>query len=337
MEDIMPSKRKISDQGLLQYILLESFDYIKDNYKYIIAMLIISMISFYFWRYFQSEPQNDVYMEIFKAIFLASIIGLFLKGTSAQTFLIEKTNKLVEMQKQCLTRQSCCGALLPGIENAEIVNIFFPRTENYDPTKRMSELISKTKEILWVKQVSLRHLTRQNGILMNEFSGCYKNIKSIRMMPIKLDSDQAKIRSYREYLLKPIPTSNMLTYDNFVKEKYEEETLYRDTMDTINTLRNLKSVYYEDREANGDEFIIKTFFSSPDAAIFITDESVLYEPLHLGDINEIIRNFDNSNGPILSGKMPVFEFLKRDEPGMYHLIKNNFETVFDNFADDVGS
>lgn len=317
--------------GIAVKVIRAIFNWIKNHFMNFLIMASTSLIGYLGWMYFTNVHHNDVLIEVFRAIFIASIIGFFIEGVSFHESLKKQIQKLNENQNICINRQACCGVLLPGIQKADIVNVWFPRTQ-YDPIDRMNKLISETKKVLWVKQVSLFQLSnRSNGKLYEAFKKHYLNIKDIRLLLINPESNQAKIRSYRERCLDN--TKKQINYEDFIKEdKWRQEVLYQHTSQSISDLCRLREVYQENNRNHN--FKIKKFFSSPEAAIIITDNTILYEPLHFGSLQDAIRQHGDEI-PILSSSMPIFEFTKKDDPGVYEIIKNSFTFVFNNFSDNI--
>ena len=233
--------------------------------------------------------------------------------------------------------------VLPGIERAQIKKVYIPyddENKDFDPIPRMKELIISTKEILWVKQVSLRQLaSKKEGklytTLFENVEHGYLNIKQIRLILIDKESEQAQMRAFREYLIKHEVESKDADYSKYVSnpQEHHNSDLYIHTKESERILKDRMKDYL-DANANKNplwKFETKKYKSPPDAAILITDDAVLYEPLHSGDLRDLGHDL-----PILSGKMPVFEFSRiPGKNSIYDLIKNNFEIVFNNFSQPI--
>ncbi len=221
-----------------------------------------------------------------------------------------------------------------ALTGTNVQNIYMPRHDNkdFDPIKRMKFLIKNTKEILWVKGVSLYHTLGERGLIHATFLGKYKEIGNIRMLVLDPCCAQAQMRAFREHLIR-YPESEQ-GYEGFRdKEGWTEGPLFTDTNASIKNGGELSRALNEERGAPANEpFSVRTFTSAPDAFIMITDDSVLFEPLHYGSKRPI---YNTPKGPILSGDMPMIEFSKGDGSGVYDMLKESFQFVFDHFSEPV--
>lgn len=331
-------------KGLVEKAMPKVILFFKNHWVGILSLTFVSVSSYQIWMYYKNL--NEVAAEIGKGIFMASIVGFFVELIANTTdeykdikdLIANKTMNGYKEIKLCLENKQSCNDWTVRLQQSQINNIFIPRSndQKYDPVNEMKALINNTNEILWVKQVSLFALANNKGALYSELVKKYKSIKSIRFLLVDTQSDGAKMRAYREYYLDDL--TPVINYTDFVDIKYTESPLYRDTEMSIINLNRMRSNYYiAFNEVEEDcEFLLKVFRSAPDAAIIITDDTVLFEPLHLGGLNEmLVKQPGGDSKPILSGHMPMFEFKKKDSPGIYELIKNNFQFVWDNYSENV--
>jgi hypothetical protein len=240
---------------------------------------------------------------------------------------------------------------------------------------RTQRLIEQTDNILWIKYVSMFVILNRNGLLFQRLGNLHglvahiKRIKDVRFLVIDLESDQAKQRSYREYLMNGLPSH--VSYDEFIEMKrdargnifslYEGEKLYADTRSSLIQAKNIADMVKIDDNKENKLFAVGMYKSSPDSAILITDHAALFEPLHYGvqysenENNKVYQPSGNDQKtdsntvqmPILSGEMPLFEFkytsinkeLKgtnknqhKIRAGAYQMMRSNFEFVYDNYS-----
>ncbi len=219
-----------------------------------------------------------------------------------------------------------------------IKNIYIPRSINktFDPIERMKHLIMNTKDILWVKQVSLYQILGTNGQLYGTFIDKCREISDIKLLLIDPESEQAKMRSFREHIIQS-PRYGDLYSDFLQKDIWKESILFRHTTKSITNAKRLKRQldYERDQEKifPNQSLDVKKFFAAPDSSIIITDTAVLFEPLHYGSQRAVFSS--QHQGKILSGDMPMLEFTKETDGGVYDILKDNVKFVFDYFSKDI--
>lgn len=235
-----------------------------------------------------------------------------------------------------------------ALSDMNICNIYIPRCDDktFDPIKRMKHLIAETREILWIKHVSMYQvLNESHGLLYKDFKDICSEIKEIKLLILDPTCDQAKMRSYREHLIKkPRETKS---YQEYIKDNlWKKGPLYKDTLGSVENAKDLikeLSDMKQENQKEGDEnkkkitneiFIVKKYFAAPDSAILLTDSAVLFEPLHYGSQRAIFQT-KKGKVKILSGDMPMLEVQKAENEGLYELIKDNIRFVFDNFSTGI--
>jgi len=240
-------------------------------------------------------------------------------------------------------------------------NIYIPRSQElekkFDPFERMKYLINNTKEILWIKSVSARllfHKTSNNDsnkTLYDELEEKINTIKDVRILLIDPECENAKMRSYREYILDNHQNGNDISYNNlntsyedfknseYALNNFQPPVLLSHTKTSIIRAKKLihelekKKKSLNDISIINESFYVRKYTSPPDSAFIITDTVALFEPLHYG----MIQN-NNNNDKILSGHMPMHEFQRAENADVlvpYNLIKNNFEFVFNIFSKPI--
>ncbi|MFZ5909320.1 MAG: hypothetical protein ACOYYU_04830 [Chloroflexota bacterium] len=157
-------------------------------------------------------------------------------------------------------------------------------------------------------------------------------------MLIDPECEQAKIRSFREYLLKH---SNANWHDFCNKEIYKGETLYvhaKESMENISDLLeelSTKKISYD--------MGAKKFISAPEGFMLLTDQSVLVEQYHYGKIRISKQNDETIRGKILWGDVPALEYGWSDSQIFWELpfrnlcllFEDHFEFVYNNFATEI--
>ena len=217
-----------------------------------------------------------------------------------------------------------------AIRNANIMNMFY----NFEESRsRIVKLIENTKNILWIKGISLQsYFTHAREDLFSVVANAYERGVDVRILLINPDSEQAIQRSFREYLLSH-PTSQL---DRFDERARSNERLFRDTIGSIRFIK----LELRGRLVPGTDLNVRLYNSSPECFTLLTDESVLVEQYHYGKI--VDRTDENRPGLILGGDVPVTEygkitarrdFERRRDP--YQLFKDSFNYVFKHCSIDL--
>ena len=227
--------------------------------------------------------------------------------------------------------QGCANAL----RRASILNMY------YDPSlwrKRVLHLMANAKERLYLKGITLNSFF-SDGELFDTFTKvAVRPGLKIRVMLIDPECEQAKIRSYREYLLRHPHAS----WEEFCSRKvYKREILYQHANKSIENLAGL----LEELKSNGVHYDIgiKKFVSAPESFILMTERAVLVEQYHYGKIRIQKQDGETLLSKILWGDVPVIEYGKPahliagELPGdhLHHLFEDHFEFVYNNFAKDA--
>ena len=196
----------------------------------------------------------------------------------------------------------------------------------YDYTvsrKRIMNLIEESKELLYIKGISLHsYFSFESVDLFSQLSkACDRNV-NIKILVLDPTCEQAKLRSFREYLIKN-PNAK---YNDFSEKARKNERLYTDT---IATIRFMMAELSEQIVLN--KIGVHLFYSAPECFSLINDSSTLIEQYQYGKIPS-----KDHVGLILGGDVPLFEYSRnkqqdetRTKRDPYNLFKYSFEYVYD--------
>ena len=222
-----------------------------------------------------------------------------------------------------------------AIRQANIDNIYY---EQSVCKKRIIYLMNTARERLYVKGVTLRSFFSDGEIFDTFCRVATREGMKVRVLIIDPESEQAKIRSFREYLLRN-PSAK---WENFCeRELHKEQILNQHTRESVRQMVG----FLEDLRDRGIQHNIsaKKYFSAPESFTLMTDDSVLVEQYHYGKIRPINSASEIVQSKILGGDVPVVEYKKPDLEkiqefplqNIYRIFEDNFEFVFNNFSKDV--
>lgn len=202
-----------------------------------------------------------------------------------------------------------------AIKDASITNIYYKNQE--DRRKRIEYLVSESKNILWIKGISLKSFFQLDSDLYYALrKTCKKKDIDVRILLIDPSCEQARIRSFREYLL----THENCSLADFKVGKLEKQRLHRETNDSIDSIRNdlLPSLPPD----CSSSLKVGLYSSAPEAFLLLTDEAVLVEQYHYGLIIS-----GAAHRRILGGNVPLTEY-KKEDANIYQIYKDHFEYVY---------
>jgi len=225
----------------------------------------------------------------------------------------------------------CSQGTALAMMNSGIDNIFYDFNLS---RKRIIHLISDPENTtLWIKGISLRSFF-QYGDLYDVIAKASKRENlDIKILLIDPDCEQAKIRSFREFLM----TNPSAKPEEFREEARKAQRLYKDTTESITLIRAfLKELSLDNQTLR---FKVKLFSSAPEAFMLITDKSALVEQYHYGKIRPV--STEEFSSKILGGDIPVLEYEKLPSSKSsstikdpYRIFRDHFQFVFDYFAID---
>jgi hypothetical protein len=205
-----------------------------------------------------------------------------------------------------------------GIIDAGIRNVYYDSETCKD---RIISLINNTKDILWIRGVSLRSFFMPGGEIYDALRKKYVESGSdidMRIILIDMASESAKKRSFREYKINDGP----LEYDAFNKRIYEEQKLYADTKQTLNYIEIFQRECNRMTGERKKKIEVRVSGEDPEGFFFFTDRSVLVEQYHFGKLKQ------DSSGQKLGGEVPVFEFVNKGRAEQYTLYRSHFEYLY---------
>lgn len=194
-----------------------------------------------------------------------------------------------------------------GISQAGVINVFY---NQQDARKRFLWLLrdadAKRTQKLYIQGISL-HSFFGRGDLFQAIMRLAKKGTEIKILLLDPDSEQARFRSYREYILEH--KNSDMTFEDYCadNERLEQSQLYRDTEATIKTIQkaraseSFKSVKLEARR----------YKSAPACFMFMVDDSVLVEQYHYG--KQQPEEEEEGFATILGKDMPLFEHERKRE------------------------
>lgn len=218
-----------------------------------------------------------------------------------------------------------------GIYQSGAVNVF------NDPKiarQRIIWHINHAKKKLYIQGISLNSFfnIKEPDIFAPIKRLLMNNKIEIKILLLNPDSEQAKIRSYREHLF---ADTNISFYEYKANPRLHiNSKLFRETVETITTIKDAIM------NINKGNFTAKLYDTSPACFTLIVDDFVLVEQYHFG--KTIPDNF-SSEEPIILGKdMPLFEYsipgcLYESTPARTPLIllNNHFDFVFNECSSEL--
>lgn len=218
---------------------------------------------------------------------------------------------------------------------ASISNMFYMHMKTDMQKKRMKYLITTTKKTLYIKGITLKAFFRTNdneGLFDALRKAALRDGLKVRILLINPDEEQAKLRSFKEYLLSK-PSARL---NEFIeKSEHERQDLFRDTKLSINYIDD--AINEMSKNSSSPDIKLKLYKSAPDCFMLLTDESVLVEQYHYGKISPPMKDQDKIENKLLKGDVPVFEYAKPSDEILkenvlrnpYNIFKDNFEYVFE--------
>lgn len=225
--------------------------------------------------------------------------------------------------------RSCIG-IDDAVRDSRIANMYY----DYDESRaRIIRLMEETNRILWIKGISLHsYFTFTRDELFRTVVDAYERGVDVRILLINPNCEQAKLRSFREYLMSH-PNSRIELFDERARQS---ERLFTDTTGVINFIK----LQLRRRIKPGTELNVRLYHSGPECFTLVTDHSVLVEQYHYG---KIVDSADETQpGLILGGDIPVLEYAKVPEDQLvdrkknpYQLFKDSFDYVFNHCSIDL--
>jgi hypothetical protein len=196
---------------------------------------------------------------------------------------------------------------------------------------RILRHIQQTKRRLYIQGISLKLFFESGEILAQLSELSSREDVDIKILVIDPDSEQAKYRSFREWLItNRDEDNNIKSLADYCGDptRHQNSDLVRDTNRAIQQFKS----FIRNKSANAQ---MRKYSSSPAAFILMTDEYVMIEQYHYGKINP-----EDIASPLILGKdMPLVEY-SRMTPGIfegervvirdpYRLIEDHFKFAFE--------
>lgn len=225
-----------------------------------------------------------------------------------------------------------------AIREANISNIYYDKEMC---KKRIIHLMDAAQNRIYIKGVTLYSFFRDGELFDSFCRAVTRGGIEVKVLLIDPESEQAKIRSFREYLLRN-PGGDWRDFCS--RELHREQVLYLHAQQSINNLRGfLRELKEQGVQHN---IAVKIFSSAPECFMLMTDHSVMVEQYHYGKIRPAVGKMAaQMQSRILGGDVPVIEYVKlgSKEPrasllrDVYRIFEDHFNFVFRNFAKDIMS
>ena len=181
-----------------------------------------------------------------------------------------------------------------GLRSANAINVF---DNPEDGRQRILSVLASARKRVFIQGISLDSFFDQGSPLFYSIARLAKagevDIKCLILDP---ESDQAKYRAYREYLL----GGREISFDDFVNNRdlYRRSQLFRDTQSTLENIRLALAPIAD------HHFQIRLYHSAPACFMLLADDRVLVEQYHYGKVPDGPEGF-----PVILGKqMPLIEY-----------------------------
>jgi hypothetical protein len=199
--------------------------------------------------------------------------------------------------------------------------------KNYDAAK-----------VVCIQGVSLISFFRQGQFLEALGALLATENVSVRVLILDPECDQARYRSYREFLINRSVSEPAMAFEEYRNnpEYHTNSQLYQETQASIREARRLMAAY-------GVKVEVRKYESAPSFFMLLVDENVLVEQYHYGTMAP--RTATGGHPLILGKDMPLLEFsggpvdrfgdkIFRGHPLRipYELMRSHFDFVFEECA-----
>jgi hypothetical protein len=192
-----------------------------------------------------------------------------------------------------------------GMYRCGAVNVY---TDSDKAWCRIVHLIRGAKERIDIQGITLHSFFRRENIIVPDHP--FRKLIEQGTVKVRLllldhdyDSEQARYRSYREYLL----TNAHKDISAYSRSEHHESRLFRDVEETIGAIK-IRVADIARKKAAGwvPQITLRKYRSAPVAFVLRIDKSVVIEQYQYGKV---------INREILSRDMPVMEFADVVEAG----------------------
>jgi hypothetical protein len=217
-----------------------------------------------------------------------------------------------------------------GISESGIVNIY---TDLGGAQERIKWLISNARRRVWIQGVSLSHHLSSP---LEEAVLRLPRVSSVdtRLLILDPDSDQAYLKSYRDYLLDEDWSARGIEYDKYLLDKslHEQSAIYAQLQYSTRRLMGMSA------KASPGHFELRHYGCAPTSYVLIADDHALVEQFHYG---KPVTASDSMQAHLqLAREMPLVEYespasvLFGSKSGLdpFAVLENHFSHVFDHFG-----
>jgi len=207
-----------------------------------------------------------------------------------------------------------------GLHQCGLINVFH---DHRGARPRLAWLINQAKKHVYIQGISLKSYF--DGLKLHAAIKALVERGEVEIKILLLDpeSEQARYRSFREYLLNKPP----LTFEEFQKrpELHMNSDLFRDTQKSIERIQNMEP---------HSNFQVRLYDSAPTCFMLLVDDLVLVEQYHYGVVEIGARPAMVSN--ILGEDTALYEYThqqsklydSRECVHTFELMKDHFDFVF---------
>jgi hypothetical protein len=205
-----------------------------------------------------------------------------------------------------------------GLHSAGAINVF---SNPEDGKKRILSALAGTRKRVFIQGISLDSFFDQGSPLFDSIARLVEAGEvEIKCLILDPESEQAKYRAYREYLM----SGPEVPFEEFAKNGnlYHRSQLYRDTQSTLENIRLVLAPRADHR------FQIRLYRSAPSCFMLLADDRVLVEQYHYGKASDGTEKF-----PVILGKqMPLIEYgLPGDDLYEQDPVRNPVKLLEDHF------
>ena len=226
-----------------------------------------------------------------------------------------------------------CHGVDSAITKACIKNMYYDTAKSRNRILRLIE--DPDNKTLWIKGISLRSFFQVGSDLyIALLRACTFDGLDIRILLIDPESEQAQLRSFREYRIRH-PEA---TFSDFSESEQHRQRLYLDTSASVEQIKYLKQRLKQKK--SGQKFQARLFHSAPEAFMLLTDKVAIVEQYHYGKIAQQESEIDLDQ-KTLEGDVPLIEYGNRLTDGTqlsenpYRIFLDHFQYVFDHCSQEI--
>jgi hypothetical protein len=226
-----------------------------------------------------------------------------------------------------------------GMRQSAAINVFLDRSES---RKRIEQMLKHAKKDVWIQGISLQSFFSPGPLFTEIVNLISEGVVRVHVLLIDPESEQAKLRSFRERLF----VDSSLSFETYLgSELHKESRLFADTAQSIKDITNLMDHLVKSKGLDPrwqHRLRVRKYVSAPACFLLKVDENVVVEQYHYGKAQR--EGHSEMNVAILGKEMPVFEF-KKGSDDLYEtsdevrqrqpflLLQDHFLFAFENAKD----